>query len=162
MKSNIIFSIIALFLFTSVSAQKKETVKVWGNCGMCQKTIETAAKSAGASDAQWNKDSKVLTVEYKAKKTDLTKIEQAIAAAGYDTQNFTAPEAAYNGLHSCCQYDRKAAGTSADKSECCSNGKCDKDHGQCANCEKCKAGNCADCCKDGVCSAGKDCCKKAK
>jgi periplasmic mercuric ion binding protein len=94
MKSNIILSIIALFLFNAVSAQKKETVKVWGNCGMCQKTIETAAKSAGAPEAQWNTESKVLTVAYKAKKTDLTKIEQAIAAAGYDTQNFTAPDAA--------------------------------------------------------------------
>lgn len=154
-------SVIALFIFSSVSAQKKnETVKVWGNCGMCQKTIETAAKSAGATDAQWNKDTKVLTVAYKEKKTDLTKIEQAIANAGYDTQRFTAPEEAYNGLHSCCQYDRKDAGSTTAKSDCCANGKCDKEHSDCANCDKCKDGKCSDCCKDGVCSTGKDCCKK--
>ncbi len=163
MKSNIILSILTLFIFTSVSAQKKETVKVWGNCGMCQKTIETAAKSAGASSAEWNTETKVLTVAYKEKKTDLTKIEQAVAASGYDTKNFTASDDAYNKLHSCCQYDRKAGATaSSEKADCCKDGKCDKDHNECANCEKCKDGKCADCCKDGVCSTGKDCCKKTK
>jgi hypothetical protein len=168
----VILSIISLFFITFVSAQKKETVKVWGNCGMCEKTIENAAKSAGASEADWNTETKVLTVAYKAKKTDLGKIEQAIAAAGYDTQNYTAPEESYLKLHSCCQYDRKAS-TSSDKNmDCCADDKgvkgdkgakgekCAK-NAECANCEKCKTGNCADCCKDGKCTTGKDCCKKA-
>lgn len=160
-----ILSIIALFVFGTVSAQKKESVKVWGNCGMCEKTIESAAKSAGASDADWNTETKVLTVAYKGKKTDLSKIEQAIAAAGYDTQNVTASDVAYQKLHSCCQYDRKAG---ADKKahaemDCCKDGKCDKHSMTCADCSNCKSGNgkCADCCKDGKCSTGKDCCKKA-
>lgn len=163
MKSNIILSVIALFLFTSVSAQKKETVKVWGNCGMCQKTIETAAKSAGASEAEWNTETKMLTVAYKGKKTNLTKIEQAVAAVGYDTQNFTAPDEVYNKLHGCCQYDRKNETAAKAHGDCCKDGsKCEKgDHAKCADCEKCKDGKCADCCKDGVCSTGKDCCKKA-
>ena len=163
MKSNLILSIITLFIFTSASAQKKETVKVWGNCGMCQKTIETAAKSAGAFEASWNTETKMLAVSYKGKKTNLTKIEQAVAAVGYDTQNFTAPDDVYNKLHGCCQYDRKVAGTAkAHTDDCCEPGaKCEKDHAKCADCEKCKDGKCSDCCKDGVCSTGKDCCKKA-
>jgi periplasmic mercuric ion binding protein len=164
MKSSFVLTIIALFLFTTVSAQKKETVKVWGNCGMCQKTIETAAKSAGATEAEWNTETKMLTVSYKGKKTNLTKIEQAVAAVGYDTQNFTAPDEVYNKLHGCCQYDRKSESSAKAHGDCCKDGsKCEKggDHAKCADCEKCKDGKCADCCKDGVCSTGKDCCKKA-
>ncbi|MBC7850141.1 MAG: copper chaperone, partial [Chitinophagaceae bacterium] len=87
---------------------KKDTIKVWGNCGMCKKTIETAATKAGASTADWNTDTKILSVSYNAKKSNAQKIQQAIAAAGYDTKDLTAPEEAYNNLHACCQYDRKA------------------------------------------------------
>lgn len=170
MKSNIILSIIALFVFSSAFAQKKETVKVWGNCGMCEKTIENAAKEAGAAEADWNTETKMLTVAYKPKKTNLSKIEQAIAASGYDTQNFTAPDEVYNKLHGCCQYDRKAASASnaTAQASCCKDGNCEKcKDGKCADCckdgkcDKCKDGKCADCCKDGVCKEGKDCCKKA-
>lgn len=166
MKSIVLTSIIALFTFGTVSAQKKETVKVWGNCGMCEKTIETAAKAAGATEADWNTETKVLSVAYKAKKTDLSKIEQAIAAAGYDTQNFTAPDAAYNKLHSCCQYERKAgaAAHTQHQGDCCKGGKCEKHSMNCSECSNCKGGQgkCdADCCKDGKCSSGKACCKKA-
>jgi copper chaperone CopZ len=163
MKSNIILSVIALFVFSSLFAQKKETVKVWGNCGMCEKTIETAAKEAGATEADWNTDTKMLTVAFKPKKTNLSRIEQAIAASGYDTQHFTAPDEVYNKLHGCCQYDRKnqTSAATAKEASCCKDGKCSKDHGNCAKCEKCKEGNCADCCKDGVCKEGKDCRKKA-
>jgi hypothetical protein len=166
MKSIVLTTVIALFTFGTVSAQKKETVKVWGNCGMCEKTIETAAKTAGATEADWNTETKVLSVAYKAKKTDLSKIEQAIAAAGYDTQNFTAPDAAYNKLHSCCQYERKAGAVAhtQHQGDCCKGGKCEKHSMNCSECSNCKGGQgkCdADCCKDGKCSSGKACCKKA-
>lgn len=166
MKSVILSTIFAFFILGTVSAQKSETVKVWGNCGMCENTIEKAAKAAGAAEADWNKDTKVLTVSYKGKKTDLSKIEQAIANAGYDTERFTAPNEAYNKLHSCCQYDRKAGASSkADHKDmdCCKDGKCEKHSMTCTDCKNCKEGNgkCADCCKAGKCSSGKDCCKKA-
>ena len=47
-------SIFTLFIFFSFSAnaQKKEEIKVWGNCGMCKKVIETAATNAGAAAAK--------------------------------------------------------------------------------------------------------------
>jgi ABC-type transport system substrate-binding protein len=47
-------------------------------------------------------------VNYKVKKTSASKIQEAIAAAGYDTQDFTAPNDVYSKLHGCCQYERKA------------------------------------------------------
>ena len=88
---------------------KSETIKVWGNCGMCKGHIEKAAKEAGASTASWNKDTKILTVKYDAAKTDNQKIQKSVAGAGYDTKDFTGSDEAYKNLDECCQYDRKAA-----------------------------------------------------
>jgi periplasmic mercuric ion binding protein len=175
---HIILSVLSLFLSAALFAQsKKDTVKVWGNCSMCEKTIETAAKSAGATEADWNTETKILAVVYKNNKTDLVKIEQAVAAVGYDTQNFTASDVSYNKLQTCCQYDRKTVTpkvvniTSAmadcckdDKStvgmDCCKDGKC-TDCCKDGKCVKTKDGKIADCCKEGKCSTGGDCCKKS-
>ena len=109
MKMKYISLLTAMTMFFSVNlfAQKTEDVKVWGNCGMCKKTIEAAAIKGGAKVATWNKDTKVLTVEYKDKKTDLQKIQASIASAGYDTQDIAASSDAYGKLPECCQYARK-------------------------------------------------------
>jgi len=176
--NNIILSILVLFISSSLFAQTKETVKVWGNCEMCQKKIEGAAKDAGASSASWNSETKMLTVSYKEKKTSLSKIEEAIAGVGYDTQNFTASDEVYNKLPGCCQYDRKGAtGATADSKSCCKDGTCGKD-GKCGGCKDgacgkdgkcagCKDGKCADCNKaNSTATCGKDCkcgeCKDGK
>lgn len=102
----ILFSLFTINTSTAQSS-KTETIKVWGNCGMCKTTIEKAAKSAGAKKADWDADSKELKVTYAVKKSSSSKIQEAIANAGYDTQDFTAIKAAYDNLHGCCKYDRK-------------------------------------------------------
>ncbi|MBL7702077.1 MAG: cation transporter [Ferruginibacter sp.] len=102
----IIFSIFSINISNAQTA-KTETIKVWGNCGMCKTTIEKAAKKAGAKTANWNEDSKELKVSYSENKTSASKIQEAIAKAGYDTQDFTAVQTAYDNLHGCCKYDRK-------------------------------------------------------
>ena len=107
-----IVSIIAAMILSinfsfAQSTVKKENIKVWGNCGMCKSKIEKSAKQAGAKSADWNEDSKILKVSYAADKTSNAKIQQAIAKTGYDTQDFTADNSAYEKLHGCCQYDRK-------------------------------------------------------
>jgi hypothetical protein len=150
-----------LFISFSAFAQKAKTenIKVWGNCGMCKKTIETAAKGAGATEANWNTETKVLAVSYTGSSNN-QKIQKAIAAAGYDTQDFTAPNEAYNNLHECCKYDRKSAapsGAAAPTEKCCEGKDCCKD-GKCTmGKDCCKEGS--DCCKDGKCMKGADCCK---
>ena len=60
MNTKISFSIFlfALLFSTSMFAQKSEEIKVWGNCGMCKKVIETAALKAGASTASWSEKPK--------------------------------------------------------------------------------------------------------
>jgi periplasmic mercuric ion binding protein len=106
--AGILFSLcISNISFSQTNTVKKDTVKVWGNCGMCKTKIEKAAKTAGATKASWNEDSKILLITYNSSKTSNAKIQEAIAKTGYDTQDYTADNAAYTKLHGCCQYDRK-------------------------------------------------------
>lgn len=110
------FKIILVLLFTTLSISifaqskqviKSDTLKVWGNCDMCQEKIEKAAKKVGAVRATWDVDSKILTVAFNPAKVSMEKIEQAIATVGYDTEHLTATTKAYNALPGCCQYERK-------------------------------------------------------
>ncbi|MBS1731025.1 MAG: ATPase [Bacteroidetes bacterium] len=104
----LIFSSIALFAFSFMgSAQaKSDTLMVLGNCGMCKSNIETAATKAGANSAVWNKETKILVVNYDETKTTNLNIQKSIAAAGYDTPAIKATDADYLKLEKCCQYDR--------------------------------------------------------
>ncbi|MCD2425629.1 copper chaperone [Niabella pedocola] len=98
-----------LLLLAAYGAQaqtKTDKIAVSGNCGMCKKTIEKAAKAAGAREAVWDIPSKTLAVTYNAKNTSNTKIQQAVAGAGYDTQEVKGSDAAYEKLHACCRYER--------------------------------------------------------
>ncbi len=99
----------------SIEGLKTDTFKVLGNCEMCEKRIETAAKSAGAAQADWNVDTKMLSVAYDTAKTDKGKIQAAIVSVGHDVEGMTADKAVYDDLPGCCQYDRagkaEAAGT---------------------------------------------------
>jgi copper chaperone CopZ len=113
--ANAILGLVAVILvgiaFVSANAfgaTKKETVKVWGNCGMCKKTIEKSLKGVeGIESASWDKSAKILSVSYDDSKISMKKIEEKVAAAGYDTQNVKANDAAYENLAKCCHYDRK-------------------------------------------------------
>ena len=166
MKSLKIFSTLLIccaIATTSFSQKTKtETFQVSGNCGMCETKIEKAAKTAGASYADWNKDTKVITVKYSSTSSNLAKIQKSIADAGYDNVGVKTTTEAYDKLHDCCKYDRAAA-TSNEKMECCKDGKCTKEGHDGKDC--CKKDETAkmDCCKDGKCTKeghdGKDCCK---
>ncbi|MGN6294991.1 MAG: cation transporter [Chitinophagaceae bacterium] len=129
MKTFKIFSIIALcvaFSTTSFAQSKTDTIPVSGNCGMCKSNIEKAAKKAGAASADWNTESKILIVKYNSSSTNAAKIQQGIAAVGYDTRDFKAADEAYDKLHACCKYDRvkkeeqPSASVKKEKADCCS------------------------------------------
>lgn len=169
MKTLKIFSI-GLFcslLVTTAFAQKAEsgTFRVLGNCGMCETKIEKAAKEAGATYAEWNKDTKIITVKYNSSASNLAKIQQSIADAGYDNAGAKAKDEVYNKLHSCCKYERTDVAGENAKPDCCKDGKCTMPGHDGKDCCK-KEGNAPmDCCKDGKCTMpghdGKDCCKKS-
>lgn len=82
------------------------TVKVYGNCDMCESTIEKAATEKKITKTDWDKESKMATITYNSKKISLNEILKKIALAGYDNQSFLAPDDAYNSLPPCCKYNR--------------------------------------------------------
>lgn len=101
--------LVALFFSAAAVAQTKtDSIAVSGECKSCKKKIETAAKAAGATYANWNVDSKMLVVKYNSESSNAAKIQQRIADAGYDTPTAKASDAAYDGLDDCCKYDRTA------------------------------------------------------
>ncbi|MFV8355753.1 DUF3347 domain-containing protein [Flavobacterium sp. XS1P32] len=108
----VVVTIALLLSFVVSNAQiknfKTETVKIFGNCGMCETTIEKAGGIRKISNVDWNKDTKMATLTYDAKKTNQDEILKRIALAGYDSEKFLAPDDVYNNLHGCCQYDREA------------------------------------------------------
>jgi mercuric ion binding protein len=87
--------------------QKTETFKVWGNCDMCKTRIEKAVKADGATSADWNKNTKILTVTFDPSKTSVDSFSKKLAAAGHDTEKYKADDKAYEALDSCCKYERK-------------------------------------------------------
>lgn len=110
--SNVMVAATMLLTFTISSAQIKnsvtENVKVYGNCGMCEKTIEKAGNLKNVATVDWNKDTKMASISYDSKKTNQEEILKRIALAGYDSDSFLAPDNVYNELPGCCQYDRES------------------------------------------------------
>ena len=88
---------------------KTETFTVYGNCGMCEKTIEGSLKGVnGINLGDWNKETDIMTVSYDPTAITLDEIKQKIADVGYDSDTHRAKEEVYNELPGCCQYDRPA------------------------------------------------------
>jgi periplasmic mercuric ion binding protein len=80
---------------------------VYGNCGMCEKRIEGAlALFGGVHSADWDVETKVMTVKYDDSVIALDEIKKKVAAAGHDTDKFRAKDEVYNTLPGCCQYER--------------------------------------------------------
>lgn len=106
--TQITFLLISLTLnaCNPISNSKTETYKVWGNCGMCQKTIEEAAYKKREAKAEWDKDTKIASITFDSTKTNADAILKRIAYSGYDNVKFLAPDDAYAKLAECCQYDR--------------------------------------------------------
>ena len=106
----LIFSVLFAGLAIAAGAQEKtEKLKVSGECNTCKKKIESAAKTAGATYAVWDKSTKMLVIKYNTSASNTAKIEQSIAGAGYDTPDYKASDDAYNQLDDCCKYDRSGA-----------------------------------------------------
>jgi len=101
---------ISATLFSScnaTSANQSNTFKVYGNCGMCEKTIEgSLINTDGIAKADWDKKTKLMVVEFDSTKINLNTIKSKISEVGYDMDNVTAEDSVYSELPMCCQYDR--------------------------------------------------------
>ena len=101
--------VVALLGITTVFAQtdKMEIFRVAGNCDMCEKRIEEAAKSVdGVSSADWDKETKMLGVVFDTLQTGIHKVHIALAEVGHDTEMHKASDEAYFELPGCCKYGR--------------------------------------------------------
>lgn len=140
----IALAVIAISLSSSAQESATTTFKVWGNCGMCKQTIEKAAKTEGVSAATWNVETKVLELTYQPGKTTPEKVQQKIAATGYDTEKITGDNKAYDKLHGCCK-----------DTTCCKEGKC------AGKCDKGTKGAKGEKNAGACCATAGSCCKKS-
>ena len=103
-------AIIILLSTTIAGAQiknaKTETVKIYGNCGMCETKIEKAGNLKNIAKVDWNVDTKMATLTYDSTRTNQSEILKKIALAGYDSEKIKAKTEDYFNLPGCCQYDR--------------------------------------------------------
>lgn len=100
---------VAQAILVANTSTHNETVKftVYGNCGMCERTIEEALKKVqGVVSADWDVKTHQMTLTFNPHKISLDAIKQKIADVGYDTDTHRAKEEVYNSLPGCCQYER--------------------------------------------------------
>jgi hypothetical protein len=104
--SMITIILLSITTFAQIKNSKTETLKVYGNCGMCKAKIEKAGTQKNISKTVWSEETAMATITYDAKKTNSDAILKKIALVGYDSDNFLAPDAVYKKLHGCCKYER--------------------------------------------------------
>lgn len=106
MKSLIV--IFSLIFVASISFAQGKTVeatfKVYGNCSMCKKRIETALDSKGIKQASWDPKTKELNVIYNSSRITEKEIHELVASVGHDTDKVKASDEAYADLPFCCLY----------------------------------------------------------
>ncbi|MFN8284148.1 MAG: DUF3347 domain-containing protein [Chitinophagales bacterium] len=93
--------------YAKIKNSKTASYKVYGNCGMCKKTIESTVKQNKDALGIWNSKSQMLTVTYDSTKTSADEILKRIANVGYDNEKYLSSNEVYNSLDACCQYNRK-------------------------------------------------------
>ena len=77
-------------------------------CGSCVSTITKALKKvSGVKTTKVDVEKKTATVSFVSTKATLSKIEKAIANAGYDANGTKRDPAAYEKLDACCKKDAK-------------------------------------------------------
>jgi len=82
---------------------------VAGECGMCESRIEKAAQSVeGVTGADWDQETKMLTVNFDCANPNIKDVHVAVAAVGHDTKLVKADDKVYDELPACCKYERIA------------------------------------------------------
>ena len=106
-----LFAIVATLLLstsalTMASDDKEVKIKTSAVCGMCKERIErNLSFEKGVKEASLDVKSKIVTIKYNPKKTDVTKLKANITKTGYDADELIADEAGYAKLPTCCKKD---------------------------------------------------------
>ena len=94
-----VFAIATSPLFAQQSAPSNtDTIKVYGECSMCKSRIQKALKLEGISAAEWDTDTKLLTVTYDPGKISNNEIQKKVTAVGHDTEKYKADDKVYDKL----------------------------------------------------------------
>jgi hypothetical protein len=96
----------SMLVFAQGNNAKTINVKIFGNCDICEGPIEKAGNVKNMVQVDWNKDTQMATVTFDSNETNQGEILKRIALAGYDSDQFLAPEEAYAKLPDCCKYIR--------------------------------------------------------
>ena len=77
----IMISVVFSVLVSNAQAEntKTESVKIYGNCGMCESTIEKAGNMKNQASVDWNKETKMATISFDSLKTSKEEILKRIA-----------------------------------------------------------------------------------
>ena len=100
---------IVILMHNTINAQevkKVDEVKILTSavCGMCKDLIEqNIAFETGVKDVVLDLDTKIVTIKYKTAKTNPEKLKLALSKLGYDADNVTADNVAYEKLPPCCK-----------------------------------------------------------
>jgi len=89
---------------TTTSKDTSISFKVFGACEQCKARIEGVVKGRGVKKANWDIDSKMLSLTYNPLQISLEKIQNRIVAVGHDLENKKAKDNVYKELPSCCHY----------------------------------------------------------
>ena len=86
------------------SSNVDKTFYVRGNCGMCEKRIETTVKGvAGVVSADYDVSKEILFVTFDSTATDELTIHEALANVGHETSHVAMNQAAHDELPECCK-----------------------------------------------------------
>ncbi len=107
-RSTFFLTVASLFIATTglraEDGTKEVKIKTSAICEMCKERIErNLAFEKGVKEADLDVKTKVVTIRYNPKKTDVTKLKANIAKTGYDAEDVTADPAGYAKLPSCCK-----------------------------------------------------------
>lgn len=111
MRKNLIlifFVLLIVFLISCKNSVVETQVQVYGACDIAKKKIDSAARLEGVIKADWNKESKLLTIKYDSTKVSIDAILKNVAMAGFDNERYFADDYAYEELPDSCKYERKS------------------------------------------------------
>jgi len=106
----VIILLTGLFFMTNgtIAQNGISEVKIYtsAQCDMCKKRIEDGLYTQkGVVEANLNVTTKIITIKYRSKKTDVTKLRNYISSLGYSADDVIANKEAYDKLPGCCQLE---------------------------------------------------------
>jgi copper chaperone CopZ len=105
MKKLVAFLFVATLSFGAMAKGEKEVkIKTSAICDMCKERIEkNLTLSKGVKEAILDLETKVVTVKYNDKKTNVNQLKKVITTTGYDADEVMANQKSHDKLPSCCQ-----------------------------------------------------------